>query len=336
MKVPASLTERATKYLLGHPRVRYVEPNHVVSTVATMPNDPSFSQLWGLSNTGQTGGTPDADIDAPEAWDVTTGSSDVVVGVTDTGVDFGHPDLAQQQWVNAGENCGSVDPTVACADRSDGVDDDGNSYVDDWRGWDFVNDDNNPFDDHRHGTHVAGTIGAVGDNGVGVAGVSWNVRIMALKILNAAGSGTTADAIAATLYSARPWRPHLLQLVGRRSGSISRCSTRSSTAPPGTCCSWPRPGTTDCSNDTTPFYPANYSSEAIVSVAATDHNEGLAFFSNYRRFHASTWARRGSTSSRPRRVTTTSRSTARRWRLRMSPAWPLCSGRGSRTHLCTA
>jgi subtilisin family serine protease len=280
IKVPAQLAERATKYLLGHPRVRYVEPNHVVQTVATTPNDPSFSQLWGLSNTGQTGGTPDADIDAPEAWDVTTGSSDVVVGVTDTGVDFGHQDLAQQQWVNAGENCGSMDPTVVCDDRSDGVDDDGNSYVDDWRGWDFVNDDNNPFDDHRHGTHVAGTIGAVGDNGVGVVGVNWNVRIMALKILDAAGSGTTADAISATLYSAdrgahissNSWGggPVDQSLLDAIEYGAARNMLFVAAA-----------GNDGRSNDTTPFYPANYGSEAIVSVAATDHNDALAFFSNY-------------------------------------------------------
>ena len=281
VRVPPSLTAVATKLLLGLPQVRYVEPNHVVKTAETTPDDPSFGQLWGLHNTGQTGGTADADIDAPEAWDVsTTGSSDVVVGVIDTGVDFAHPDLAQQQWVNTGENCGSTDPAAACAERTNGVDDDGNGYVDDWRGWDFVNDDNDPFDDNRHGTHVSGTIGAVGDNGVGVAGVNWNVKIMALKFLNAAGSGTTADAVAATLYAADkgahvssnswgggPFDQSLLDAIeyGASRGMLFVAAA----------------GNDGRNNDTTPTYPSNYASEAIVSVAATDHTDALAFFSNY-------------------------------------------------------
>ncbi len=188
VKVKDDEEATVTKVLSSEPRVAYVEPNHVVS-VAVTPNDPSFSQLWGLHNTGQTGGTNDKDIDAPEAWDSATGDPNIVVAVTDTGVDFSHPDLSSQRWINA------LDPVG-------GGDDDGNGLVDDWSGWDFVNGDNDPFDDHRHGTHVSGTIGAAGNNGVGVVGVNWNVKIMALKFLNSAGSGTTADAIAATLYAA--------------------------------------------------------------------------------------------------------------------------------------
>ena len=280
VRVPSNLTAVATKLLLGLPQVRYVEPNHVVKTVETTPDDPSFSQLWGLSNTGQTGGTPDADIDAPEAWDLSTGSSDVVVGVTDTGVDFSHPDLAPQQWVNAGENCGSTDPTADCPQRANGVDDDGNTYVDDWRGWDWVNNDNDPFDDHQHGTHVAGTIGAVGSNAVGVTGVNWNVKVMALKFLNAAGSGTTAHAVAATLYAADrgarvssnswgggPFDQSLLDAIeyGADRGMLFVAAA----------------GNDSRNNDSTPTYPSSYRSEAIVSVAATDHNDALAFFSSY-------------------------------------------------------
>jgi subtilisin family serine protease len=280
LRVPPNLTAVATKLLLAHPRVRYVEPNHLVETAATTPDDPSFPQLWGLHNTGQTGGTTDADIDAPESWDLTTGSSSVVVGVTDTGVDFSHPDLAQQQWVNAGENCGSTDLTAPCADRSNAVDDDGNGYVDDSRGWDWVGNDNNPFDDHRHGTHVAGTIGAVGSNGVGVTGVNWSVKVMALKFLDSSGSGTTAHAVAATLYAADngaqvssnswgggPFDQSLLDAInyGASRGMLFVAAA----------------GNDGRSNDSTPTYPANYASDAIVSVAATDHNDALAFFSNY-------------------------------------------------------
>ncbi len=200
--------------------------------------------------------------------------------MTDTGVDFGHPDLAAQQWVNAGESCGSTDPGASCDQRTDGLDNDGNGYVDDWRGWDFVNGDNNPTDDHDHGTHVAGTIGAVGSNGTGVTGVNWNVKVMALKFLNAAGSGTTADAIAATLYAADngarvssnswgggPFDQSLLDAIeyGAGRGMLFVAAA----------------GNDGRSNDTTATYPSSYASEAIVSVAATDHNDALAFFSNY-------------------------------------------------------
>src|SRR5256885_12309449 len=180
------------------PRVRYAEPNFVVQADA-LPNDPAFGNLWGLNNSGQPiqgfRGTPDADIDAPEAWNVTTGSAGVTVAVIDTGVDWSHPDLGSQIWINPGENCSGC--------RTDGIDNDHNGYVDDWRGWDFANNDNNPMDDHGHGTHVAGTIGAAGNNGLGVAGVNWNVRIMPVKFLNAQGSGTTADAVSSVLYAAQ-------------------------------------------------------------------------------------------------------------------------------------
>ena len=256
----------AVKVLSSDPRVAYAEPNHVVSIAAT-PNDPSFSQLWGLHNTGQTGGTNDKDIDAPEAWELATGDSNTVVAVTDTGVDFSHPDLADQRWVN------TLDPLG-------GGDDDGNGLVDDWSGWDFVNDDNDPFDDNRHGTHVSGTIGAEGNNGVGVVGVNWNVKIMALKFLNSAGSGTTADAIASTLYAADhgadvssnswgggPYDQALLDAIeyGASRGMLFVAAA----------------GNDGFNNDVTPTYPATYASDAVLAVAATDHSDGLAFFSSY-------------------------------------------------------
>jgi subtilisin family serine protease len=266
VKVKDGEETTVTKLLSSEPRVSYVEPNHVVS-IAVTPNDPSFSQLWGLHNTGQTGGTNDKDIDAPEAWDSATGDPNIVVAVTDTGVDFSHPDLSSQRWVN------SLDPVG-------GGDDDGNGLVDDWSGWDFVNGDNDPFDDHRHGTHVSGTIGASGNNGVGVVGVNWNVKIMALKFLNSAGSGTTADAIAATLYAADhgadvssnswgggPYDQGLLDAIeyGASRGMLFVAAA----------------GNDGFNNDATPTYPATYSADAVLAVAATDHNDGLAFFSSY-------------------------------------------------------
>jgi len=254
------------KVLSSDSRVSYVEPNHVV-TIAATPNDPSFDQLWGLHNTGQTGGTNDKDIDAPEAWDLATGDASIVVAVVDTGVDFSHPDLSAQRWVNPLE-------TV------NGVDDDGNGLLDDWSGWDFVNDDNDPFDDNRHGTHVSGTIGATGNNGVGVVGVNWDVKIMALKFLSSAGSGSTADAIDATLYAADhgadvasnswgggPYDQALLDAIeyGASRGMLFVAAA----------------GNDGRNTDTTPTYPATYDSDTVFAVAATDHNDALAFFSNY-------------------------------------------------------
>ena len=269
----------AVRALARNPNVAYVQPNYVY-TASTLPNDPSFGQLWGLHNTGQTGGTPDADIDAPEAWDTTTGSGNVAVAVIDTGVDFSHPDLAPQQWVNAEENCGSTDPTIPCAQRANGVDDDDNGLVDDWRGWDWVSNDNDPFDDHSHGTHVSGTIGAVGNNGTGVAGVNWNVRIMALKFLSSAGTGDTAGAIAATLYAAdqgasvanNSWGggPFDQALLDAIEYAAARGMLFVAAA-----------GNDAANTDGSPSYPASYASDAVLAVAATDHNDALASFSSY-------------------------------------------------------
>ena len=157
-----SSLSNALAALSGRGDLVYFEPSHMISLGASaesMPNDPSFGSLYGLHNVGQSGGTVDADIDATEAWQISTGSQDVVVGVIDTGIDYTHPDLVDNIWVNPGEIPGN------------GVDDDGNGFVDDVHGYDFVNNDGDPFDDEGHGTHVAGTIGATGNNGVGVVGV---------------------------------------------------------------------------------------------------------------------------------------------------------------------
>jgi subtilisin family serine protease len=142
------LATRALLALQNHPFIEYAEHNYLHYIDLTIPNDPDFDELWGLHNDGQSGGTSDADIDAPEAWDITTGSSEVIVGVIDTGVDYTHEDLADNMWTNPGEIVG------------DGVDNDGNGYVDDIHGWNTITESGDPMDDHWHGTHCSGTIGA--------------------------------------------------------------------------------------------------------------------------------------------------------------------------------
>jgi len=264
----------AIETLREDPRVRYAEPNFVV-TADALPNDPSFANTWGLNNTGQTvngsRGTADADIDAPEAWNVTTGSSSVTAAVIDTGVDWTHPDLSAQIWINPGEDC------PGC--RTDGIDNDHNGYVDDWHGWDFVGNDNNPMDDHGHGTHVAGTIGAAGNNGIGVAGVNWNVKIMPVKFLNAQGSGTTAAAVSAVLYAAQnganvmnnSWAGgDYSQALADAIGVADQHNSLFVAAA----------GNNGTDNDTTPTYPASYDNPNVLAVAATDGNDNRASFSN--------------------------------------------------------
>lgn len=247
--------------------VAYAEPDYRVTADAT-PNDTSFGSLWGLNNIGQSGGRSDADVDAPEAWNTSTGSGNFVVGIIDTGIDYNHPDLAANMWTNPGEIAGN------------GIDDDRNGYVDDLRGYDFANNDADPMDDNGHGTHVAGTIGAVGNNGVGVTGVNWRVKMAALKFLDASGSGYTSDAVRALDYAVakgirvtnNSWGG------GGDSSSLRTAIQRAQTAGSIFVAA---AGNDGQNTDVTVSYPASYSYDNIVSVAATDRNDALASFSNY-------------------------------------------------------
>ncbi len=189
--LPAGLgVEEAVRRYEASPAVAYAEPNFILEPART-PNDPDFGRhQYALDNTGQTGGLPDADIDAPEAWELATGKPGVVVAVIDTGVQIGHPDLGNNIWKNPKET-------------RNGRDDDGNGYVDDVNGWNFYRNTGNVYDgpdEDGHGTHAAGIIAAEGDNGRGVAGVNWRASIMPLKFLGPEG-GYTSDAIKAIEYA---------------------------------------------------------------------------------------------------------------------------------------
>jgi subtilisin family serine protease len=172
--------------------IEYIEPNFIYHASA-VPNDPDYPRLWAMHNTGQQFGTTMAgpDIGAEQAWDITTGSDDIVVAVIDSGIDYNHEDLAANIWRNDADCDG------------DGIDDDANGYIDDCHGIDTADSDSDPMDVEGHGTHVSGTIGAVGNNGIGVAGVAWKVKMMACRFLDANGYGSTADAIKCLDYVAR-------------------------------------------------------------------------------------------------------------------------------------
>ena len=240
----------------------YVEPVFRIQVSAT-PNDPRFDELWGLHNEGQSDGTVDADIDAPEAWDATVGSGNTIVAVIDTGVDYTHPDLQANMWVNADEIPG------------DGLDNDGNGFVDDIHGYDFANHDADPLDDNNHGTHVAGTIAAVGDNGIGVTGINWHAQIMALKFLNAQGSGDTDDAIEALNYAVANGARISNNSWGFSGGFSQSLYDAIEAARDADHVFVAAAGNGNflgigINNDATPFYPASYDLENIVSVAAVD------------------------------------------------------------------
>ena len=155
-----------------------------------IPNDSYFQYQWSLHNSGQSGGTPDCDIDAPEAWEEETGNSEVVIAVIDTGIVYTHPDLEDNIWSNDDEI------------PDNGIDDDSNGYIDDIRGWNFFSDNNDPFDNHYHGTHCSGIAGAVGNNKEGIAGVCWDCQLMPLKYKPDLGSGTLDNLIEAIYYAA--------------------------------------------------------------------------------------------------------------------------------------
>ncbi|AFZ07458.1 Subtilisin [Oscillatoria nigro-viridis PCC 7112] len=253
--------------LAQDPRVETVELNYLLS-INSVPNDPQFTQLWGLNNTGQTGGTPDADIDAPEAWDLQRGSKNVVVAVIDTGVDYNHQDLAANMWTNSGEIAGN------------GIDDDDNGIDDDVRGYDFINKDNDPMDDEGHGSHVAGTIGAAGNNNIGVVGVSPNVSIMPLKFIGFNGRGSTSDAVRAVDYATKNGAKVINASFGNPFPSQAMFNAIGDANKKGVLFI-AAAGNDSSNNDSSPSYPSNYDLPNVISVAATNYVDQLSWFSNY-------------------------------------------------------
>lgn len=269
----APLDKKAIKELLAAGIIEIFEPNYIIKINATAPNDSRYSELWGLNNTGGSGGTADVDIDAPEAWDLTRGNSDVVVGVVDTGVLYTHPDLANNMWHNPGEI------------PSNNIDDDGNGYIDDYYGLNAINPTQAPLDDNGHGSHCSGTIAGTGNNGVGVIGVAHGVKIMALKFINSSGSGSTSDAITAINYAIDMKKAgvniRVLSNSWGGAGNSSALESAISQASSNGILFVAAAGNEHSNNDTTSSYPANYNLPNVISVAAVDRAGNLASFSNY-------------------------------------------------------
>ncbi|MEW6282174.1 MAG: S8 family serine peptidase, partial [Candidatus Eremiobacterota bacterium] len=271
LKLPEGMSTAQAIAALGHDeRVAYACPNDVRRAFGeqgtNVPNDLD-ARLWGLNNSGQDGGKVDADIDAPEAWTLTTGSRSggAVIAVIDTGIDYSHPDLANNAWVNPGEIPGN------------GVDDDGNGVVDDVHGYNAITGSGDPMDDNSHGSHCSGTIGAEGNNGQGVVGVNWQARIMGAKFLSGSGGGTVEDQIKAIAYATQMGARITSNSYG--GGGFSQAEYDALAASPAmhVCAA----GNDGSDTDSSPSFPASYDLANIVAVAATDRNDQLASFSNW-------------------------------------------------------
>jgi subtilisin family serine protease len=251
------------------PRVVSVSKNYLY-TLDVVPNDTFFPNQHSLRNTGQYGGTPNDDIHATAAWDVTTGSSSVVVGILDSGVEYTHPDLAANLWTNPGEIPGN------------GIDDDNDNLVDDVHGWDFIDGDNAPLDPYGHGTEVAGVIAAKGNNGIGIAGVAWNVRYVPLRVANASGGVDvfrTADALDYAIAKHFP----ILNASFSGPDDAPALALRVQNANNAGILIVAAAGNDHVNLDDGSHhaYPASYTADNVVAVANCDVNDNLASSSNY-------------------------------------------------------
>lgn len=270
------IASSAIKQMNQNPAVEYVEPNYIYR-INRAPNDPMYGNLWGLRNVGQPDsakqvGIQGIDIQAEAAWDITTGSRNVIVAVIDTGVDYNHQDLKDNAWINTAELNGAP-----------GVDDDGNGYIDDIHGMNFSEATKpvaNGLDDHGHGSHCSGVIGAKGDDGLGITGINWNVRIMPVKFLSAEGGGTLEGAILAIDYATKMGANILSNSWGGGgfSQALKESIERSNQAGALFVAA---AGNDSNNNDSTPTYPATYDVPNILTVAAVDNRGAIANFSNY-------------------------------------------------------
>jgi subtilisin family serine protease len=263
-------TEKIIKKLKKKQTVVSVSPDYKVHALDQFPNDTDFGDLWGLHNTGQEGGTADIDIDAPEAWDFTTGSDTVVIGVIDSGIDYNHPDLQANIWANPGET------------PDNGIDDDGNGYVDDIHGINAITGTGDPVDTNEHGTHVAGIIGAAGNNAQGVTGVNWTVKMIAGKFLNADGSGWDSDALECINYFIDLKNNHGVNIVALNAsygGAGYSDTMRDAINAAGTAgilfCA--AAGNDGDDTDSSPHYPASYDCSNIISVTGVDRDGALLY-----------------------------------------------------------
>lgn len=281
VKLDGITVEQALEVLSKDKSIEYVEPNYIyrqpvdpsttgasASNGTSKGNEPNdlHANLWGLKNDGQTGGTVGADISATEAWKIGTGKREggALIAVIDTGIDIEHPDLVNNLWVNPGEIPG------------DGIDNDGNGYIDDVHGFNFAHQTGSPADDQGHGTHCTGTIAAEGNNGQGVVGVNWNAQVMGLKFLGP-NYGSTSAAIEAIEYATKMGVDVASNSWG--GGPFSNALRDAIAGFPGLFVA--AAGNSSSDNDAKPTYPASYKLPNVIAVASTDADDKLSTFSNY-------------------------------------------------------
>lgn len=257
-KLTSSVEDLLNKYK-NDPRVEYAHPNFILYAMKTTPNDPSYALQWALPQ-----------IKADLGWDIEKGSSSVVIAVIDSGVELAHEDLADKIWKNEKENSGN--------NKNNGVDDDKNTYVDDYQGWDFIDWDNSPNDSFGHGTHVGGIAAANTDNSKGIAGVSWNSKIMPVRILNGSGEGNSFDFILGMRYAADSGAKVINLSLGGPSSSESENEAVQYAHNKG-CVIIAAAGN---QGDSTIYFPASFKN--VISVGSVDKNDLKSDFSNYNAF----------------------------------------------------
>lgn len=265
--------EEAVNFYAASGLVEYAEPDYLIHADQITPNDPLYlsGSQWNLNNTGQFGGVPDADIDAPEGWAIQNSASNIIVAIIDSGIRYSHEDLKDNMWKNPGEIPGN------------GIDDDNNGYIDDIYGINAVDGAANPgdpMDDFGHGTHVAGIIGASANNGKGIAGIAWKVKLMALKFIDSSNNGYLSDAVECINYAIKKGAKIINASWGSPDSSYTLQSAISSARNAGIIFV-ASAGNDSKDNDSTPTYPACYNLDNIISVAATDLSDSLANYSNY-------------------------------------------------------